>query len=88
MPPRTLLLPLLLATLGAGLPQQVPTDPDIVVTAQTRKALGDFVAALSDTGPTGQIGRWLEFCPAVIGIQPAEAEFMVGRIGAARSSRI
>jgi hypothetical protein len=83
---RTLLVPLALAALGAAPPQDAPSDQNIVVTAQTQKALRDFTEALSDTGPTGQIGRWKEFCPAVIGIQPEEAEFMVGRIGAVAES--
>jgi hypothetical protein len=83
---RALFLPLLLATLGAAPLQQSQDGQDIVVTAQTRKALTDFVAALADTGPTGQIARWKTLCPIVAGIEPAEAEFMVGRIGAVAES--
>lgn len=88
---RATLRPIALALLACGLlgaarPQQAEPGQDIVVTAQTRKALSDFVAALSDTGPTGQIARWKEFCPTVLGIRPEEADFMVARLDAIAES--
>ncbi|MES2444604.1 MAG: hypothetical protein V4574_17400 [Pseudomonadota bacterium] len=83
------LLLLCLATPGVAIAQEAQASQDIVVTAQNRKALNDFVAALADAGPTGQVARWKQLCPAVVGIPPREADFIVARIGdVARSVRV
>lgn len=80
MPPfvRTLLLPLLL---GAAAPQQsTPADQEIVVTAQNPQTVHDFVSAVTEKGPTGQLGRWDQFCPGVTGVGEAQAARIVERL--------
>jgi hypothetical protein len=59
-----------------------PTQNDIVVVGQRLKdALRHFVNSATQTGPTDQIAHWnREICPQVIGIDPAQAEFMRRRI--------
>lgn len=42
--------------------------------------LRDFVAALTNPGPSGQLARWSGICPTVLGMQPAQASFMMARI--------
>jgi hypothetical protein len=75
---RTLLLPLLL---GAAAPQQsTPASQEIVVTAQNPQAVHDFVSAVTEKGPTGQLGRWDQFCPCVTGVGEAQATHIVERL--------
>src|SRR5690348_13897506 len=53
----------------------------IVVEGRAKDALRNFILSLTRAGPTDQIARWNdEVCPAVIGIDPAEASFMEDRI--------
>jgi hypothetical protein len=89
MPPlaKALLLPLLL---GAAAPQQsAPNGQEIVVTAQNPATVREFVTAVSDPGPTGQLGRWSQFCPGVSGVGDAQAALIVERLKAAsRSVRV
>ncbi|MCA1838240.1 MAG: hypothetical protein LC674_05635 [Actinobacteria bacterium] len=55
---------------------------DIVIVGQRLKdALRHFVNSVTQTGPTDQIARWNQrICPRVIGIDPAQAEFLRRRI--------
>jgi hypothetical protein len=81
---------LVLAILATVLPavaahSQVPpaqTPHDIVIVGQRLKnALRQFVNSTTQTGLTDQIARWDgQICPKVIGIDPAQAEFMTRRI--------
>ena len=82
---------LALVLLAAALPlspasAQQPTTQapkDVVVVGQRLKdALRHFVDSVTQAGPTDQLARWNEqFCPQVIGIDAAQAEFMMRRIG-------
>jgi hypothetical protein len=62
--------------------QPAPTQPDIVVEGRLEEVLRNFVAALAEPGRSGQLARWdQEICPTVAGIAPAEADYMIARIG-------
>lgn len=89
---RSALAAFLLALFAVALPAgaqpptaQPPPDnpqPDVTVRGQQERALRAFVEALSDPARSAQLARWeREICPAVIGIDPAEAAFMENRIG-------
>lgn len=70
------------ATAQAGQP-----EAEIIVQAPPRDVLRSFVKSLTQFGPTDQIARWKgEICPAVTGIDPAQAEFMIARIAEVGSS--
>ncbi len=57
-----------------------PLD-SIVVTGRRDEALRRFVESLAQTGPTGQLARWRHtICPAIVGIEPTQAERMAQRI--------
>jgi hypothetical protein len=83
--PRAIMGALLLAgpaTLAAAQPPPAETGPDIIVRARQEQALRDFVASVAEAGRSGQIARWnREICPAVIGIDQGQADFMARRIG-------
>jgi hypothetical protein len=62
-------------------------EPDkegaIVIEGERRvkNVLRNFIASLTQAGPTDQLARWKdEVCPTVAGINPAEARFMEDRI--------
>lgn len=82
-----LALVLLIAALPlspVGAQQPTPQAPrDVVVVGQRLKdALRHFVDSVTEAGPTDQLARWYQqFCPQVIGIDAAQAEFMTRRIG-------
>ena len=86
MPSKPFILALALASIGIAALAGAAQSPDdtggqIVVEARPEQALRDFVEALTDPGRTRQLARWNgEICPAVIGIEPAQAEFMQSRI--------
>jgi len=82
---KTILAALLLAgSAGTGAAQSTPpaeTDPDIVIRGQQEQALRAFIASVAEAGRSGQLGRWdREICPAIIGIDQAQADFMARRI--------
>jgi hypothetical protein len=85
LPSKPVIVAVALASIGfAALAWgQSPNDAgeEIIIEARPEQALRDFVEALTDPGRTRQLARWNgEICPAVIGIEPAQAEFMQGRI--------
>lgn len=59
-----------------------PADQsEIVIEGKRRQALSAFVDRLAAAGPTDQLGRWKnEVCPAVAGIDTAQAEWIERRI--------
>lgn len=62
-------------------PPSNPAGTAIVITGRAKAVLRSFVEALTQSGPTDQIARWKDvICPAVIGIDPAQAEFVAQRI--------
>lgn len=76
-----------LAAIGAAAPQQsTPTGQEIIVTGQSPQAVGAFVTAFSDPGPTGQLGRWTQFCPGVTGVSDDQAAHIVERLRQASRS--
>ena len=76
------MIALLAVALAAAQPAPAPAQPEIVVEGRLEEVLRNFVAALAEPGRSGQLARWnQEICPVVAGIAPAEAEFMVARIG-------
>jgi hypothetical protein len=71
-------LPVLAA---AQAPPPVATNPEIVVRAQQEQALRAFVEAMANPGRSQQLGRWdREICPAVLGVDQAQADYVAGRI--------
>ena len=70
------------ARLLAADPTPPPTPgPDIIIEAQRRHAIRQFVESLAQAGPTDQLGRWKdEICPAVAGIDPGEAQWLADPI--------
>jgi len=62
-------------------PPAAQSEPDIVVVGRLREVLRSFVGAMTEAGPTDQIARWnREICPIVVGVEPAQADFIAGRI--------
>jgi hypothetical protein len=83
----------LLLLAGAMPSEPTPAgDPgqEIVVRARTDAEVDRFVQSLTENQRERQIARWNDpICPRVIGLDPAHASFVVGRIAAvARSLRI
>ncbi|MEO7864337.1 MAG: hypothetical protein ABIR63_00480 [Sphingomicrobium sp.] len=86
---------LILDTSAAGATPPPPAPPpastlttgsnaaDIVIEGKRRGALRAFVERLAEAGATDQLARWKEeICPAVAGIDPAEAAWVEDRIAA------
>lgn len=62
-------------------------DSDILVRAQRREELKDFVASMTPINPSKQLGRWSErVCPVVAGLPEAQALTMIARIGEVAST--
>lgn len=71
-----------LAWISLAAQAPVPPDSEIVVRARQEQAIRAFVTSVAEAGRSGQLGRWnMEICPEVIGVAPAQAEFMAQRIG-------
>ena len=59
-----------------------PPEENILVEARLEQAIRNFVASMSDADRSRQLARWdREICPAVLGIDPAQADYMARRIG-------
>ena len=72
---------------SSATPRSESEDSDIVVRGRLRNALQNFVASLTQTGPTEQIARWKDdICPALFGMDSAQADFMGRRIEALANS--
>lgn len=53
----------------------------IVVQGTTKEFLRQFIDKMAKVGATDQLGRWnMEVCPAIVGIDSAEARYMRQRI--------
>jgi hypothetical protein len=61
--------------------QPAAEDRPIIVEGRIKEVVGDFVANMTQAGPTDQLGRWnREICPTVIGIDQAQEKFVEDRI--------
>ena len=66
----------------APAPPSPQPDSEIVVRAHQEQAIREFVISVAEIGRSHQIGRWgMEVCPEVVGVAPAQAEFIAQRIG-------
>jgi hypothetical protein len=71
----------LIASPAAAAPPAAPLEPDIVVLGRLNEVLRSFVGSMTQAGPTDQIARWKDdICPIVVGVEPAQADFMTQRI--------
>src|SRR5207248_7699026 len=67
---------------SAQAPPTAPSKEIVIVGQRLKEALRQFVQSVAQSGPTDQIARWnQQICPKIIGIDPAQAEFMKARIG-------
>ena len=81
MPILRRLIPILLLC-ATGAAAQSSSD-EIVVTAEPKKMMRDFVRAMGDSGRNGQLARWQNVvCPGIIGLDEGQAKLVAGRIGA------
>jgi hypothetical protein len=72
---------LALSQVASTAPPPAQPEPPIVIEGRVKQAVQHFVDLLTQSGPTDQIARWKDaICPIVIGIDPAEADFMARRI--------
>ena len=67
---------------SAAEPAPNSSEQEIVVIGRHEEALRNFVEVMTDPQRYGQIARWYtQVCPTIIGIDPAQADFVARRIG-------